>query len=107
MNFQFPESVLTESTLSSYGVQGPPIPNQKAGWASPVAACRRNREIPIDVVSVEHSQTHDPTHKMEVRQVVLQGAAENTSVRKLTAGWTGVFLQASQETRPTGRKLNQ
>lgn len=30
-----------------------------------------DREAPVYVVSVEHSETHDPTHKMEVRQVVL------------------------------------
>lgn len=30
-----------------------------------------NCETPVYVVSMEHSQTHDPTHKMEIRQVVL------------------------------------
>lgn len=30
-----------------------------------------NCEAPIYVVSVEHSQAHDPTHKVEIRQMVL------------------------------------
>lgn len=32
----------------------------------------RDREAPVDVVSVEHSQAHYPTNKVEVRQMILQ-----------------------------------
>lgn len=50
-----------------------------------------NREAPVDVVPVEHSQTHDAAHKVEVRQMVLQGAAENShaseSDSEVAAGW--------------------
>lgn len=36
-------------------------------------------EAPIDIVTVEDRQAHDPTHEVEIRQVVLEEKERNLS----------------------------
>ena len=33
----------------------------------------RQREAPVDVVTVKHRHAHDPAHEVEVRQMLLKG----------------------------------
>lgn len=44
----------------------------QSDWLPQQLFVERQREASIDVMAVEHRHAHDTTHKVEVRQVLLQ-----------------------------------
>lgn len=44
----------------------------QSNWLPKQLLVERQREAAVDVVPVEHSHAHDPAHKVEIGQVLLQ-----------------------------------
>lgn len=57
---------------------------------------KRQREAPVNVVTVKHRQAHHATHKVEIRQVVLKDGGTDAETEHLVRDqiWSGHKCEA-------------